>query len=240
MLRMLAAPQSILPSHTDYCRHVLMRENADINDAELLLPWDIANNQSRRHNLDDFTRGCIITKTKCRRLKCNQYRSGVHGHHSTFSCARRAFQTARRGFRFINGCPRAIKTTDDRYIVVHVRRNRRLTAAEIPRHMQRTIGHVYHALLWTGSCPNVVYIHSDHTSGVKCFLQMRTDSGHLHIWRVKGTRIISSTSSKRTALGARIRDGIMLGSRIDRHILWRGPVIGDYYRRDSVASRASI
>ncbi|GIY26674.1 hypothetical protein CDAR_29341 [Caerostris darwini] len=44
-----------------------MSISSDINDSELLLPWDIANNQSRRHNLDDFTRGCIITKTKCRR-----------------------------------------------------------------------------------------------------------------------------------------------------------------------------
>ncbi|GIX81569.1 hypothetical protein CEXT_761741 [Caerostris extrusa] len=125
----------------------------------------IANNQSRRHNLDDFTRGCIITKTKCRRLKCNQYCkcSGVHGHsHSTFLVPEEYFKRQEEVSDSSMAGPRAIKTTDDRYIVVHVRRNRRLTAAEITSH-ERTIGHVYHALLWTGSCPNVVYIHSDHT-----------------------------------------------------------------------------
>ncbi|GFU71688.1 transposable element Tcb2 transposase [Trichonephila clavipes] len=71
----------------------------------------MANNQSIRRHLDAFTRGRIIGKLEE---------------------GRSVTRTAIRGFS--SGRPRRTTLTDDRYIILQARRNRRQTAGEIARH----------------------------------------------------------------------------------------------------------
>ncbi|GFX62044.1 transposable element Tcb1 transposase [Trichonephila clavipes] len=77
----------------------------------------MANNQSVRRHLDAFTRGRIIGKLEE---------------------GRSVTRTAIRGFS--SGRPRGTTPTDDRYIVLQARRNRRQTAGEIARHTTLATG----------------------------------------------------------------------------------------------------
>ncbi|GFU77300.1 transposable element Tcb1 transposase [Trichonephila clavipes] len=77
----------------------------------------MANNQSVRRHLDAFTRGRIIGKLEE---------------------GRSVTRTAIRGFS--SGRPRGTTPTDDWYIVLHARRNRRQTAGEIARHTTLATG----------------------------------------------------------------------------------------------------
>ncbi|GFV90595.1 transposable element Tcb1 transposase [Trichonephila clavipes] len=74
----------------------------------------MANNQSARRHLDAITRGRIIGKLEEGR------------------------RTAIRGFS--SGRLRGTTPSDDRYIVLQARRNRRQTAGEIARHTTQTTG----------------------------------------------------------------------------------------------------
>ncbi|GFU56479.1 transposable element Tcb1 transposase [Trichonephila clavipes] len=61
--------------------------------------------------------------------------------HSIISRLWRQFQTTGTAIRgFSSGRPRGITPADDRYIVLHARRNRRQTAGEIARHTTQATG----------------------------------------------------------------------------------------------------
>ncbi|GFT21196.1 transposable element Tcb1 transposase [Trichonephila clavipes] len=77
----------------------------------------MANNQSVRRHLDAFTRGRIIGKLEE---------------------GRSVTRTAIRGFS--SGRPRETTLSDDRYIALQARRNRRQTAGEIARHTTQVTG----------------------------------------------------------------------------------------------------
>ncbi|GFU23735.1 transposable element Tcb2 transposase [Trichonephila clavipes] len=100
----------------------------------------MANNQSVRRHLDDFTRGRIIGKLEEGR--------SVTSVAADFGIARsivsrlwRQFQTTGTAIGgFSSGRPRGTTPTDDRYIVLQARRNRRQTAGEIARHTTQVTG----------------------------------------------------------------------------------------------------
>ncbi|GFV47927.1 transposable element Tcb2 transposase [Trichonephila clavipes] len=100
----------------------------------------MANNQSVRRHLDAFTRGRIIGKLEeGRSVTSVAAEFGIA--HSIVSRLWRQFQTtgtATRGFS--SGRPRGTTPTDDRYIVLQARRNRRQTAGEIARHTTQATG----------------------------------------------------------------------------------------------------
>ncbi|GFX12739.1 transposable element Tcb1 transposase [Trichonephila clavipes] len=100
----------------------------------------MANNQSVRRHLDAFTRGRIIGK-----LEENSSVTSVAAEfgiaHSIVSRLWRKFQTTGTAIRgFSSGHLRGTTPTDDRYIVLQARRNRRQTAGEISRHTTQATG----------------------------------------------------------------------------------------------------
>ncbi|GFS72219.1 transposable element Tcb1 transposase [Trichonephila clavipes] len=100
----------------------------------------MANNQSVRRHLDAFIRGRIIGKLEeGRSVTSVAAESGIA--HSIVSRLWRQFQTTGTAIRgFSSGRPRGTTTTDDRYIVLQARRNRRQTAGEIVRYTTRATG----------------------------------------------------------------------------------------------------
>ncbi|GFU67836.1 transposable element Tcb1 transposase [Trichonephila clavipes] len=100
----------------------------------------MANNQSVRRHLDAFTRGGIIGKLEeGRSVTSVGAEFGIA--HSIVSRLWRQFQTTGTAIRgFSSGRPRGTTPADDRYIVVHARRNRRQTAGEIVRHTTQVTG----------------------------------------------------------------------------------------------------
>ncbi|GFV55668.1 transposable element Tcb1 transposase [Trichonephila clavipes] len=100
----------------------------------------MANNQSVRRHLDAFTQGRIIGKLE-------EGRSGTSVAaefgiaHSVVSRLWRQFQTTGTAIRgFSSGRSRGTTPADDRYIVLHARRDRRQTAGEIARHTTQATG----------------------------------------------------------------------------------------------------
>ncbi|GFV77638.1 transposable element Tcb2 transposase [Trichonephila clavipes] len=90
--------------------------------------------------LDAFTRGRIIGKLKegCSKTSVAA-EFGID--HSIVSRLWRQFQTTGTAIRgFSSGRPRGTTPTDDRYIVLQVRRNRWQTAGEIARHTTQATG----------------------------------------------------------------------------------------------------
>ncbi|GFX34642.1 uncharacterized protein TNCV_4463941 [Trichonephila clavipes] len=85
----------------------------------------MANNQSVRRHLDACTRGRIIGKLEeGRSVTSVAAEFGIA--HSIVSRLRRQFQTTGTAIRgFSSGRPRGTTPTDDRYIVLQARRNRR-------------------------------------------------------------------------------------------------------------------
>ncbi|GFS47082.1 transposable element Tc1 transposase [Trichonephila clavipes] len=100
----------------------------------------MANNQSVRRHLDAFTRGRIIGKLEeGRSVTSVAAEFGIA--HSIVSRFWRQFQTTGTAIRgFSTGRPRGTTPADDRYIVLHARRNRRQTAGEIARHTTQATG----------------------------------------------------------------------------------------------------
>ncbi|GFT66794.1 transposable element Tcb1 transposase [Trichonephila clavipes] len=100
----------------------------------------MANNQSVRRHLDAVTRGRIIGKLEeGRSVTSVAAEFGIA--HSIVSRLWRQFQitgTAIRGFS--SGRPRETTPTDDRYIVLQARRNRRQTVGEIARRTTQANG----------------------------------------------------------------------------------------------------
>ncbi|GFW43922.1 transposable element Tcb1 transposase [Trichonephila clavipes] len=100
----------------------------------------MANNQSVRRNLDAFTRGRIIGKLEEGRSMTSVV-AEFGSAHSIDSRLWRQFQTTGTAFRGLSSaCPRGTTPADDRYILVHARRNRRQTAGKIVRHTTRATG----------------------------------------------------------------------------------------------------
>ncbi|GFU16790.1 transposable element Tc3 transposase [Trichonephila clavipes] len=100
----------------------------------------MANNQSVRRHLDAFTRGRIIGKLEeGRSVTSVAAEFGIA--HSIVSRLWRQFQTTETAIPgFSSGRPRGTTPADDRYIVLHARRNRRQTAGEIARHTTQATG----------------------------------------------------------------------------------------------------
>ncbi|GFV28269.1 hypothetical protein TNCV_3368591 [Trichonephila clavipes] len=94
----------------------------------------MTNNQSVRRHLDAFTRGRII-------VKLEEGRS-VTSVAAEFELLTASFHDFGDKFKlqeqlsggFSSDCLRGTTFADDRYIVLHSRRNRRQTAGEIARH----------------------------------------------------------------------------------------------------------
>ncbi|GFW85390.1 uncharacterized protein TNCV_144351 [Trichonephila clavipes] len=100
----------------------------------------MANNQSIRRHLDAFTRGRIIEKLEeGRSVTSVAAEFGIA--HSIVSRIWRQFQTTGTAIRgFSSGRPRGTTPTDDRYIVLQARKNRRQTPGEIARHTTQATG----------------------------------------------------------------------------------------------------
>ncbi|GFU94856.1 uncharacterized protein TNCV_820791 [Trichonephila clavipes] len=100
----------------------------------------MANNQSVRRHLDAFPRGRIIGKLEeGRSVTSVAAEFGIA--HSIVSRLWRQFQTTGTAIRgFSSGRPRGTTPTDDRYIVLQARRNRRQTEGEIARHTTQVTG----------------------------------------------------------------------------------------------------
>ncbi|GFT91222.1 transposable element Tcb2 transposase [Trichonephila clavipes] len=96
--------------------------------------------RSVRRHLDAFTRGRIIEKLEeGRNVTSVATEFGIA--HSIVSRLWRPFQTTGTAIRgFSSGRPRGTTPADDRYIVLHARRNRRQTAGEIARHTTQATG----------------------------------------------------------------------------------------------------
>ncbi|GFV04847.1 transposable element Tcb2 transposase [Trichonephila clavipes] len=101
---------------------------------------ETANNQSVRRHLDAFTRGRNIGKLEeGRSVTSVAAEFGIA--HSIVSRLWRQFQTTGTAIRgFSSSRPRGTTPTDDRYIVLQARRNRRQTAEEIARHTTQATG----------------------------------------------------------------------------------------------------
>ncbi|GFV71564.1 transposable element Tcb2 transposase [Trichonephila clavipes] len=100
----------------------------------------MANNQSVRRHLDNFTRGRIIGKLEeGRSVTSGAAEFGIAT--SIVSRLWRQFQTTGTAIRgFSRGRPRGTTPADDRYIVLQARRKRRQTAGEIARHTTQATG----------------------------------------------------------------------------------------------------
>ncbi|GFY09735.1 transposable element Tcb2 transposase [Trichonephila clavipes] len=100
----------------------------------------MANNQSVRQHLDAFTRGRIIGKLEEGR-SVTSVAAEFEITHSIVSRFWKQFQTTGTAIRgFSSGRPRGTTPSEDRYIVLQARRNRRQTAGEIARHTTQATG----------------------------------------------------------------------------------------------------
>ncbi|GFV06683.1 transposable element Tcb2 transposase [Trichonephila clavipes] len=155
----------------------------------------MANNQSVRRHLDAFTRGRIIGKLEeGRSVTSVAAEFGIA--HSIVSRLWRQFQTTGTAIRgFSSGRPRGTTPTDDRYIVLQARRNRRQTGGEKSldtRHRRRRS-------LWCREHRNW----RDNEWGRVLFtdesrFSLSSDSHRILIWREREAAIIPRTSLKGT------------------------------------------
>ncbi|GFS59236.1 transposable element Tcb1 transposase [Trichonephila clavipes] len=116
----------------------------------------MANNQSVRRHLDAFTRGRIIGKLEeGRSVTSVAAEFGIA--HSIVSRLCRQFQTTGTAIRgFSSGRPRGTTSADDRYIVLHARRNRWQTAEKSLDTRHRRLDDRYRVLPWPEDCTVVV------------------------------------------------------------------------------------
>ncbi|GFX70343.1 transposable element Tc1 transposase [Trichonephila clavipes] len=149
-----------------------------------------ANNQSVRRHLDAFTRGRIIGKLEeGRSVTSVAAEFGIA--HSIVSRLWRLFQTTGTAIRgFSSGRPRGTTPADDRYIVLHARRNRRQTAGEIARHTTQA----------TGRPISRFTVARRLHGGDESRFSLSSDSHRILIWRERGSRNIPRTSLKGTGM----------------------------------------
>ncbi|GFU41320.1 transposable element Tcb1 transposase [Trichonephila clavipes] len=191
----------------------------------------MAKNQSVRRHLDAFTRGRIIGKLEeGRSVTSVAAEFGIA--HSIVSRLWRQFQSTETAIRgFSSGRPRGTTPTDDRYIVLQARRNRRQTAGEIARHTRhRRLDDRYRVLPWPEDCPVVVCLHDALYDESR--FSLSSDSQRILIWRERGSRNHPSNIIERDRYGGRgvlVWGGIMLGSRTGLHIFDAGSVNGTRY-----------
>ncbi|GFX45031.1 transposable element Tcb1 transposase [Trichonephila clavipes] len=189
----------------------------------------MANNQSVRRHLDAFTRGRIIGKLEeGRSVTSVAAEFGIA--HSIVSRLWRQFQTTGTAIRgFSSGRPRGTTPTDDRYIVLQARRNRRQRAGEIARHTR--LDDRYRVLPWPEDCSVVVVCLHDALYDESRF-SLSSDSHRILIWRERGSRNHPSNIIERDRYGGHgvlVWGGVMLGSRTDLHIFDAGSVNGTRY-----------
>ncbi|GFX31437.1 transposable element Tc3 transposase [Trichonephila clavipes] len=198
----------------------------------------MANNQSVRRHLDAFTRGRIIGKLEEGRSVISVAAEfGIA--HSIVSRLWRQFQTKGTAIRgFSSGLPRGTTPTDDRYIVLQARRNRRLHGGGLfARRPIRCVplspAHRRRRSLWCREHRNwrenewgrVLFTDESRFS-------LSSDSYRILIWRERGRRNHPSNIIERDRYGGRgvlVWGGIMLGSRTDLHIFDEGSVNGTRY-----------
>ncbi|GFS58531.1 transposable element Tcb1 transposase [Trichonephila clavipes] len=202
----------------------------------------MAKNQSVRRHLDALTRGRIIGKLEeGHSVTSVAAEFGIA--HSIVSRLWRQFQTTGTAIRgFSSGRPRGTTPTDDRYIVVEARRNRRQAAREIARHTTQatgrpisrfTVARRLHGGGLFARCPvRCVPITPAHRRRHESKFSLSSDSHRILIWRERESRNHPSNIIERDRYGGRgvlVWRGIMLGSRTDLHIFDAGSVNGTRY-----------
>ncbi|GFV98709.1 transposable element Tcb1 transposase [Trichonephila clavipes] len=147
----------------------------------------MANNQSVRRHLDAFTRGRIIGKLEeGRSVTSVAAEFGIA--HSIVSRHWRQFETTGTAIRgFSSGRPRGTTPADDRYIVLHARRNRRQTAGEIARHTTQATGRPISRFTVARRLNGVVVCLHDALYDESRF-SLSSDSHRILIWRERGSR----------------------------------------------------
>ncbi|GFU75905.1 transposable element Tc3 transposase [Trichonephila clavipes] len=182
----------------------------------------MANNQSVRRHLDAFTRGRIIGKLEEGRTVTSvaaEFRIA----HSIVSRLWRQFQTTGTAIRgFSSGRPRRTTPTDDPYIVLQARRNRRQTAGEIARHTTQATGR---------PISRFTVARRLHGGDESRFI-LSSDSHRILIWRERGSHNHPSNIIERDRYGGHgvfVWGSIMLCSRTDLYIFDAGSVNGSRY-----------
>ncbi|GFU87184.1 transposable element Tc1 transposase [Trichonephila clavipes] len=118
----------------------------------------MANNQSVRRHLDAFTRGRIIGKLEeGRSVTSVAAEFGIA--HSIVSRLWRHFQTTGTAIRGSVVVVHEEPHSNDRYIVLQARRNRRQTARESLDTRHRRLDDRYRILPWPEDCTVVVCLH---------------------------------------------------------------------------------
>ncbi|GFT07628.1 transposable element Tcb2 transposase [Trichonephila clavipes] len=202
----------------------------------------MANNQSVRRHLDAFTRGRIIGKLEeGHSVTSVAAEFGIA--HSIVSRLWRQFQTTGTAIRgFSSGRPRGTTPTDDRYIVLQARRNRRQTAGEIARHTTQATGRpisrftvarrLHGGGLFARRPVRCVPLTPAHRKRHESRFSLSSDSHRILIWRERESRNHPSNIIERDRYGGRgvlVWGGIKLGSRTDLHIFDAGSVNGTRY-----------
>ncbi|GFS48180.1 transposable element Tcb2 transposase [Trichonephila clavipes] len=185
-----------------------------------------------------FTRGRIIGKLEeGRSVTSVTAEFGIA--HSIISRIWRQFQTTGTAIRgFSSGRARGTTPSDNRYIVLQDRRNRRLHGVGLfarrpVRCVPLTPAHRRRRFLWCREHRNW----RDNEWGRVLFtdesrFSLSSDSHRILIWRERGSRNHPSNIIERDRYGGRgvlVWGGIMLGSRTDLHIFDAGSVNGTRY-----------
>ncbi|GFY17371.1 transposable element Tcb2 transposase [Trichonephila clavipes] len=190
----------------------------------------MANNQSVRRHLDDFTRGRIIGKLEeGRSVTSVAAEFGIA--HSIVSRLWRQFQTTGTAIRgFSSGRPRG--TTPQMTGTLSYRPEetggRQREKSLDTRH--RRLDDRYRVLPWPEDCTVVVCLHDALYDESR--FSLSSDSHRILIWRERGSRNHPSNIFERDRYGGRgvlVWGGIMLGSRTDLHIFDAGSVNGTRY-----------
>ncbi|GFX33468.1 transposable element Tcb2 transposase [Trichonephila clavipes] len=204
----------------------------------------MANNQSVRRHLDAFTRGRIIGK-----LEEGPSVTSVaveFGIAHSIVLTLETISNYRNSYPgFSSGRPRGSTPTDDRYIVLQARRNRRQTAGEIARHTTQATGRPISRFtvarrlqgggLFARRPVRCVSLTPAHRRRHESRFSLSSDSHRILIWRERGSRNHPSNIIERDRYGGRgvlVWGGIMLGSRTDLYIFDAGSVNGTRYCKE--------
>ncbi|GFV93144.1 transposable element Tcb2 transposase [Trichonephila clavipes] len=202
----------------------------------------MANNQSVRRHLGAFTRGRIIGKLEeGRSVTSVAAEFGIA--HSIVSRLWRQFQTTGTAIRgFSSDRPRGTTPADDRYIVLHVRRNRRLIAGEKARYTTQATGRpisrftvarrLHGSGLFARRPVRCVPLTPANRKRHESRFSLSSYCHRILIWRERGSRNHPSNIIERARYGGRgvlVWGGIILDSRTDLHIFDAGSVNGTRY-----------
>ncbi|GFU79110.1 transposable element Tc1 transposase [Trichonephila clavipes] len=160
----------------------------------------MANNQSVRRHLDAFTRGRIIGKLE-EGCSVTSVAAEFGIAHSIVSRLWRQFQTTGTANRGISsGRPRVITPSDDQYIVLQARRNRRQKREKSLDTRHRRLDDRYIAFYrgqktarWWSVC----------TTPYESRFSLSSDSHRILIWRERGSRNHPSNIIERDRYGGR-------------------------------------